>query len=68
MCKEILVNELMWRVHELAKSLDHASARYQLVHDDSSPPLSEYFYDSSDSDHDVHWSLETVNWEGILDR
>jgi hypothetical protein len=43
------------------------------VHDNSSPPLSEYCYnDDSDSDHEPdlmrHWSLEDVSWEEILDR
>lgn len=71
--EELLVNQLMWRVHELAQSLDKASICYQLVHDNSSPPLSEYCYnDDSDSDHEPdlmrHWPLEDVSWEEILDR
>lgn len=71
--KEILVNQLMWRVHELAQSLDEALYRSLLAQAGPSPPLSEYF-DNDRSDDEAHmmsggdWALEDVNFEEIRDR
>jgi hypothetical protein len=69
--KEVSVNFAMWRVYELAQSLEEEAHRLEDLEAGPSPPLSEYFNNQFAEDEDMGaglWALDDVNYEEIRDR
>jgi hypothetical protein len=69
--KEVSVNFAMWRVYELAQSLEEEAQRLEDLEAGPSPPLSEYFNNQFAEDEDMGaglWALDDVNYEEIRDR
>lgn len=68
--KEVSVNFTMWRMYELAQSLEEAQHLEDLGAGPS-PLLSEYFYNQCSEDEDMggrEWALDEVNYEEIWNQ
>jgi hypothetical protein len=68
MAKEVSVNFAMWRVYELAQSLEDEAQRLEDLEAGPSPPLSECFNNQFAEDEDMgggEWALDDVNSEEI---
>ena len=69
--KEVSVNFAMWRVYELAQSLEDEAQRLEDLEARLSPPLSECFNNQFAEEEDMgggEWALDDVNYEEIRDR
>jgi hypothetical protein len=69
--KEVSVNFAMWRVYELAQTLEEEAQHLEDLEAGLSPPLSEYFNNQFVEDEDMgggEWALDDVNYEEIRDR
>ena len=69
--KDVSVNFAMWRVYELAQSLEDEAQRLEDLEAGPSPPLSEYFNNQFAEDQDMgggEWALDDVNYEEIRGR
>ena len=69
--KEVSVNFAMWRVYELAQSLEEEAHRLEDLEAGPSPPLSEYFNNQFDEDEHMgggEWALDDVSSEELSDR
>jgi hypothetical protein len=69
--KEVSVNFAMWRMYELAQTLEEEAHRLEDLKAGPLPPLSEYFYNQCSKDEDMgggKWASDDVNYEEIRDR
>ena len=69
--KEVSVNFAMWRVYELAQSLEDEAQRLEDLEAGPSPPLSEWFNYQFAEDEDMgggEWALDDVSSEEHSDR
>jgi hypothetical protein len=69
--KEVSVNFAMWRVYELAQSLEDEAHRLEDLEAGPSPPLYEWFNNQFAEDEDMgggEWALDDVSSEELSDR
>jgi hypothetical protein len=69
--KEVSVNFAMWRVYELAQSLEDEAQRLEDLEAGPSPPLSQWFNNQFAEDEHMgggEWALDDVNSEELSDR
>ena len=69
--KDVSVNFAMWRVYELAQSLEDEAQRLEDLEAGPSPPLSEWFNNQFGEDEDMgggEWALDDVSSEELSDR